>query len=247
MNDKMKRAQTLLGAIGDIDDELVFEAMSYKPRHRSPKLLYIAACIAVIAAIVLCTSVVLQVADRVRMPTVNGLPDGVTITVSEDDGSDTIGETMSPQESLPTEEHPADSYTEIETVGESEKGTMTPQEPQDSEPIIYDSEHETGVFDAETENATSVFDTESENATSVYDTETTDTHPNADGSYGNGGVGSTGGYPDHDGNAVGDGEKEHKTFIIVDIVSSAVLLCALVVLIIVRRRYRDADANDTDN
>ena len=60
MSDKLKKAEYLLDEIGEIDDDMLSEAISYRPARRAPRFMLIAACIALSVVFVLSSAVMLQ-------------------------------------------------------------------------------------------------------------------------------------------------------------------------------------------
>ncbi len=60
MSDKLKKAEYLLDEIGEIDDDLLAEAMAYRPARRAPRFVLIAACIALSIVFVISSSVMLN-------------------------------------------------------------------------------------------------------------------------------------------------------------------------------------------
>lgn len=53
MSNKIKKAELLLDRIGEIDDSLLSEALSYRPQRRAPRFALIAACVALSVMLVL--------------------------------------------------------------------------------------------------------------------------------------------------------------------------------------------------
>ena len=60
MSDKLKKAEYLLDEIGEIDDDILAEAISYRPARRAPRFVLIAACIALSLMLVFSSVIVLQ-------------------------------------------------------------------------------------------------------------------------------------------------------------------------------------------
>ncbi len=60
MIDKLKKAEYLLDEIGEIDDKLLAEAVSYRPARHAPRFVLIAACIALSIVFVISSAVMLN-------------------------------------------------------------------------------------------------------------------------------------------------------------------------------------------
>lgn len=60
MSDKIKKAEYLLDEIGEIDDALLTEALSYRPARRAPRFMLVAACIVLSIVFVISSAVMLQ-------------------------------------------------------------------------------------------------------------------------------------------------------------------------------------------
>lgn len=60
MSDKLKKAEYLLDEIGEIDDKLLAEAVSYRPARRAPRFVLIAACIALSVIFTVSSVIMLQ-------------------------------------------------------------------------------------------------------------------------------------------------------------------------------------------
>ncbi len=60
MSDKLKKAEYLLDEIGEIDDDILAEAISYRPARRAPRFALIAACITLSIVLILSSAVVLS-------------------------------------------------------------------------------------------------------------------------------------------------------------------------------------------
>ena len=83
MSDKMKKAEYLLDELGDIDDALLTEAISYRPARRAPRFALIAACIALSLLLVFSSIIVLQMItpefDKVQNNAPNAAPSPLTL------------------------------------------------------------------------------------------------------------------------------------------------------------------------
>lgn len=60
MSDKLKKAEYLLDEIGEIDDRLLAEATAYRPARRAPRIVLIAACIALSVIFTVSSVIMLQ-------------------------------------------------------------------------------------------------------------------------------------------------------------------------------------------
>ena len=60
MSDKLKKAECLLDEIGEIDDDLLAEAMAYRPARRAPRFVLIAACLGLSIIFTVSSVVMLQ-------------------------------------------------------------------------------------------------------------------------------------------------------------------------------------------
>ena len=280
MKRKLECAEYLLDEIGNIDDRLISDALAYRAPRRvgSRGMLFVAACVAIIAALVLGCTLTLQIAQRADMP------DGGSITGNTSRPEGTFAE---PTPEFPEGTQPGyigglETETESETQeildsDHSEMDTETypeyqppcaPNPPLDSESM----QENTGVCDSEpsieTEMETSAVTGEPDDTQAPIGTEcptyAVDTKPEtvestpSDGAddpneaesesngITDGNSGSTGGCG-ADAGTSDEGEADNDTiFLIIEIVSTAVLVAALTVLIILRRRYKDTDAADTD-
>ncbi len=83
MSDKLKKAEYLLDEIGEIDDKLLAEAMSYRPARRAPRFVLIAACIALSLLFAFSSVIVLQMItpdfDKVQNNAPNAAPSSLTL------------------------------------------------------------------------------------------------------------------------------------------------------------------------
>lgn len=122
MSDKMKKAEYLLDELGDIDDALLIEAISYRPVRRAPRFALIAACIALSLLLVFSSVIVLQTVMPDFGNTQNNAPNAAPspLTLDEVMMSAKVGHhtKLSSESEIPYRD--GKSYIVWQYVGESE-------------------------------------------------------------------------------------------------------------------------------